>query len=118
LNWLHFPPLITKIPSLGTIDANFEALMQLWWLLYCYFLSKCKMGVVFISSIDTKMWSSRFHLLSKLKTSKFEMRFVFVQSFSYCYLLFKCKACIVFVSSLNAHLGCCFYFYFVSKHKS
>jgi hypothetical protein len=29
LNWLHFPPLITKIPSLGTIDANFEALMQL-----------------------------------------------------------------------------------------
>ncbi len=117
VNWLPFPPL-TKIPSLGAIDVNFQALMQLWWLLYCYFLSKCKMGVLFISSIDTKMWSLRFHLLSKLKTSKFEMRFVFIQSFSYCYLLFKFRACIVFVSSLNAHLGCCLYFCFVSKHKS
>ncbi len=116
VNWLPSPPL-TKIPSLGTIDANFWALMQLWWLLYCYFLSKCKAGVVFISSINTMMWSLRFHLLSELKTSKFEVRFVSIQSFSYCYLLSKCKACIVFVSSLNAHLGCCLYLCFVSKHK-
>jgi len=28
VNWLPFPPL-TKIPSLGAIDANFQALMQL-----------------------------------------------------------------------------------------
>ncbi len=116
VNWLPFPPL-TKIPSLGAIDANFQALMQLWWLLYCYFLSKCKASVVFISSINTKMCSLCFHLLFKLETSKFEVRFVFIQSFSYCYLLSKCKACIVFVSSLNAHLGCCLYFCFVSKHK-
>jgi len=63
------------------------------------------------------MWSLHFHLLSKLKTSKFEMKFVFVQSFFYCYLLSKCKACIVFASSLNAHLVCCFYLCYVSKHK-
>ncbi len=103
VNWLPFPPQ-TKIPSFGAIDANLQALMQLWWLLLppLQMRSGCCLHL---------------HLPSKLETSKFEMGFVFIQSFCYCYLLSKCKACIVFVSSLNAHLGCCLCLCFVSKHK-
>jgi len=88
------------------------------WCNWCKFLSSNATMMAPLLLLPLQMQNRCcLHLLFKLETSKFEVRFAFIQSFSYCYLPSKCKACIGFVSSLNAHLGCYLYFCFVSKHK-